>query len=162
MCDKWCNFNTWKNRTVWTGTMSQNKFCFPFLPFHFVFTGSMWEPSSLRASTMPHNVEMNQKYFLISSQFFFSSVFQIFLTFTFLQNFSQSFLKIIAKFRISKFHQKLENTNVCTPMFLYSFFKIFLTTDNSRLHHDICKIPSKKLEVFPKFDSLPIEFKIFQ
>ncbi len=37
-------------------------------------------------------------------------------------------------------------TNFCTLMFLHSF-----TTDNLKLHHNVCKAPSRKLEIFVKF-----------
>ncbi len=63
----------------------------------------------------------------------FSNIFWIFLqvllgdffNFYIYAKFTPSFPKTITKFfRIPKFHQKLRNTNFCTPMLLQCFFKI--------------------------------------
>ncbi len=84
---------------------------------------------------------------------FFQSVTRIFLTFNISAKFLPSFLKTIAKFFCTpKFHQKLRNINICTPVYLHIFFQNFSTSDNnSKLHHNVSRAPSRKLEVFWKF-----------
>ncbi len=56
----------------------------------------------------------------------FFSFFMCYLSPNFISaKFFPIFLKTIAKnFFIPKFHQKLRNTNFCTPKFLHSFFKM--------------------------------------
>ncbi len=58
-----------------------------------------------------------------------------------------NFLKTTAKFfRNPKFHWLLYS-NVSTQFFQH----FFITKNDSKLHHNVCSAPSRKLEVFPKF-----------
>ncbi len=56
---------------------------------------------------------------------FFSNCYTSFSSLNIFAKFLPSFLKTFAKFfLITKFHQKLRNTNFYTPMFFHRFFKI--------------------------------------
>ncbi len=78
---------------------------------------------------------------------FFPNVTQIFLTFSFLQNFSKFSKNYTKVFLYSKILQK--NSKYST---FSIFFLNFFTNDNKlKLHYNICKVPSRKLEVFSKF-----------
>ncbi len=107
----------------------------------------------------------------------FSNIFSVFskcyLDFSIIYisvKFLQSFLKPIAKFfRISKFHQKLRNTNFCTLMFPHRFFKIsFKTDNNSKLPLLMSATPLKENWKFSRnfikhfWTTLPTDFKMSQ
>ncbi len=72
--------------------------------------------------------------------------------------FLRSFLKTIVKFfHISKFHQKFQDINFCTPMFLCNFYKISSQMIIIRSYTIMStRPPLRKLKVFWNF------IKIFQ
>ncbi len=78
---------------------------------------------------------------------FFSKCYPRFYNLLIFAKFLPSFLKTISVFLyVPKFYKKIQK-----PNFLKNFFNFFTNDNKLKLYYNICKVLSRKLEVFPKF-----------